>query len=141
LRYQSKPVDIENPPWDPFTASTRVLLSTLTTFTTGFTDVLSAPVKGVQNANQQDSGKEMAKSVGKGFGKMTMALPKATLVDFPLALTEGLHQAPKLYGEEVRDHGKVTDMKSAGIVAGKVSAFVPIIFFLPYLKTRQEHED
>lgn len=120
IRYQSKPIDTESPPWDPVTASTRVLLSTLMSFTTGFTDVLSTPVKGFQSAKGQDTSRSAAKDIGKGFGKMTMALPKATLVDFPVALTEGLHQMPKLYGDEVRDHGKVTDMKSAGVVAGKV---------------------
>jgi len=81
--------------------------------------VLTAPVKGFQA--ERGGGSIVAQRLGSGFMKMGTVLPKATLVDIPLALTEGLHQMPKLYGEKVRDHGKVTDMKSAGIVAGKVS--------------------
>ena len=55
---------------------------------------------------------------------MTGNLTKATLVDVPLALADGLHAVPKLYGEKVRDHGTVTDWKSGGAVTGKV---LPII--------------
>jgi len=74
----------------------------------------------VHRRKNGSGGRETAKIIGTGFGKMAFALPKATLVDFPLALTEGLHHMPRLYGEEVRNHGKVTGMKSGGVVAGKV---------------------
>lgn len=47
------------------------------------------------------------------------SLTKATLVDVPLALADGLHAVPRLYGEKVREHGAVTDWKSGGVVAGK----------------------
>jgi hypothetical protein len=59
-------------------------------------------------------------SVGKGFVGLAGTLTKASLVDIPMALTEGLHQAPALYGEKPRDHGGVTDWKSGSTVAGKV---------------------
>jgi hypothetical protein len=42
------------------------------------------------------------------------------MVDVPLALAEGLRQAPKLLGDDVRDHGPVKDWKSGGTVAMKV---------------------
>lgn len=48
------------------------------------------------------------------------SLTKATLVDAPLALADGLHAVPSLYGEKRRDHGAVTDWRSGGSVAGKV---------------------
>jgi sterol 3beta-glucosyltransferase len=49
------------------------------------------------------------------------SLTKATLVDVPNALADGLHAVPSLYGEKGRDHGAVTDWKSGGAAAGKVT--------------------
>lgn len=60
------------------------------------------------------------KSAGKGISKMTSSVLKGSLVDVPLALTEGLHNLPELYGEKVRKHDKVTDWKSGTAEAGKV---------------------
>jgi hypothetical protein len=48
------------------------------------------------------------KSFGKGFS-----------LDMPLAVSEGLRNAPRLYGGEVYDPGRVTDWKSGGAAAGK----------------------
>lgn len=62
-------------------------------------------------------------AVGKGFAGVTGVVAKGTLVDFPLAMAEGLRNTPKLMGDEVRDHGRVTDAKSGGVVAAKVCAF------------------
>lgn len=62
-------------------------------------------------------------AVGHGMGQMAGSLTKGTLVDFPLALADGLYAVPSLYGEKVRDHGPVTDWKSGGAVAGKVLCF------------------
>lgn len=53
---------------------------------------------------------------------MVTSLVKGTLVDVPLALTEGLHNLPELYGEQVRKHDKITDWKSGTAEAGKVCA-------------------
>ncbi|PQE14327.1 hypothetical protein CJF30_00006908 [Rutstroemia sp. NJR-2017a BBW] len=121
--YQSKPIHIENQRWDPVTAGSSVLLGTLMTFTSGFGQVFAGPAKAYGEKSEENSSKRAAISVGKGFGKMAGALPKATLVDFPLAITEGLHQMPRLYGEEVRDHGRVKDWKSGGVVAGKTFGY------------------
>lgn len=65
-------------------------------------------------------------AAGRGLAKMTESITRGTLVDVPLALTEGLHNVPAMYGGTVRDHGKVDDWKSGGIVAGKVRAWSPI---------------
>ncbi|KAL4936541.1 hypothetical protein BDV06DRAFT_227814 [Aspergillus oleicola] len=54
-----------------------------------------------------------AKSVGKFLGSYF----KGTMVDIPLATTEGLRAIPRLYGEETKDHGTVKDWKS-GLVVG-----------------------
>jgi len=89
-------------------------------FTAGFSEVLTSPAKAFRSKEREGGGKEAAITLGKGFAKMVGVLPKATLVDFPLALTEGLHHLPRIYGEEVRNHGQVKDWKSGGVVAGKV---------------------
>jgi sterol 3beta-glucosyltransferase len=51
---------------------------------------------------------------------MASSVTKGTLVDVPLALTEGFRNAPRIYGGKVRKQEKVTDWKIGGIVAGKV---------------------
>jgi hypothetical protein len=44
---------------------------------------------------------------------------KGMTVDIPLAMTEGMRNIPRLYGEEPRDHGPVTGIKSGFALAGK----------------------
>lgn len=51
---------------------------------------------------------------------MATSVLKGSLIDVPLALTEGLHNLPKLYDENVRRHDKVTDWKSGTAEADKV---------------------
>jgi hypothetical protein len=73
---------------------------------------------------QKDSAKlasEMATASAKSIGMFNLSLFKGTMVDLPLAAAEGLRTAPRLYGEQVQDHGIVTDWKSGFAVAGKVS--------------------
>ena len=60
------------------------------------------------------------KSEGKSVSKMATSVLKWSPVDVPLALTEGLHNLPELYGDKVRKHNKVTDWKSGTAEAGKV---------------------
>lgn len=59
------------------------------------------------------------KEVGRGLGRVETAMAK-TVVDLPLAMADGLHAVPTLYGEKVRDYGPVTGWKSGSIVGGKV---------------------
>jgi hypothetical protein len=57
---------------------------------------------------------------------IAMFAPKALkgmTVDIPLALTDGLKNMPRVYGDTVRDHGPVTDFKSGATVAGKTFAW------------------
>ena len=101
-------------------AGSSVLLGTLFDFTVGFSQVFTGPAKVFQSKEEGGGKKEAAVTFGKGFGKMAGVLPKATLVDFPLAIIEGLHHLPRLYGDEVRNHGQVKDWKSGCGVAAKV---------------------
>jgi hypothetical protein len=72
---------------------------------------------------QHQSGiKTAGKMVGasaKSFGMMYMGMVKGMVVDIPFAAAEGFRAVPRLYGEEIQDHGEVRDWKSGAIVAGK----------------------
>ncbi|KAI9371602.1 UDP-Glycosyltransferase/glycogen phosphorylase [Aspergillus egyptiacus] len=61
----------------------------------------------------------MAGASAKSLGSFVPTALKGMTVDIPLALTEGLRNVPRYYGEEPRDHGPVTDIKSGFTVAGK----------------------
>ena len=54
-----------------------------------------------------------------GVGKFLNHWAKGMLLDMPLAVTEGMRSAPRLYGGEVYDPGPVTDWKTGGRAAGK----------------------
>ena len=56
-----------------------------------------------------------AKSLGKAVGYWY----KGVLIDMPLAVSDGLRAVPRLYGDEVKDHGSVRDWKSGATFAGK----------------------
>ena len=55
----------------------------------------------------------------KSLGKVVGYWYKGMLVDMPLAASEGLRAVPRLYGDEVKEHGNVQDWKSGATVAGK----------------------
>ncbi|KAH6658657.1 hypothetical protein BKA67DRAFT_591502 [Truncatella angustata] len=61
-------------------------------------------------------------SIG-GVSKLVGHCTRATYVDVPLAITEGLRAVPKFYGGAVRDYGHVTDWKSGFSKAGKHMVF------------------
>lgn len=65
----------------------------------------------------------VAGASAKSIGMLGPTAAKGMLVDFPLALTEGLKSVPELYGGKVRHHGPVTDAKSGAAVAGKTFAW------------------
>ncbi|KAG4429362.1 hypothetical protein IFR05_015161 [Cadophora sp. M221] len=121
--YQPKPTLIDNTRWDPLTAGSSVLLGTAFDFTLGFSEVVTGSAQAFQSKENGGGGKEAAITSGKGLGKMVGVVPKAALVDFPVAMAEGLRRVPALYGEEVRDHGRVEDWRSGGVVAGKTFGY------------------
>ncbi|CZR37590.1 uncharacterized protein FPRO_07219 [Fusarium proliferatum ET1] len=65
----------------------------------------------------------MAGASAKSAGKIGQTVTKGMLVDFPLAITEGLKSVPHLYGGNIRNHGPVKDAKSDMVVAGKTFAW------------------
>lgn len=65
----------------------------------------------------------MVTATGKSIGALLAVETKGVLVDLPLAAAEGMFAVPTLYGEKVRDHGKVTGAKSGAIAAGKAFTY------------------
>ncbi len=61
------------------------------------------------------------KAVGRGFGKVGLALTK-TAIDLPRAVADGLHNVPELYGEKVREIGPIRGWKSGSKTGLKVRA-------------------
>lgn len=59
------------------------------------------------------------KGSASGVGGFFKHYYKGLLLDLPYAVSEGMRNAPKLYGGQVYDPGAVTDWKSGGIAAGK----------------------
>ncbi|KAK4099183.1 glycosyltransferase family 1 protein [Parathielavia hyrcaniae] len=54
-----------------------------------------------------------------GVGNFFKHWTKGMYLDMPLAVSEGMRNAPRLYGGEVYDPGRVTDWKSGGAAAGR----------------------
>lgn len=59
------------------------------------------------------------KGSAAGIGGVIGHSYKGMLLDLPYAVTEGMRNAPKLYGGQVYDPGAVTDWKSGGIAGAK----------------------
>jgi hypothetical protein len=70
-------------------------------------------LKNMQVDSAVDTGKGLARIVGAGF---------KSPMDFSLNVAKGFHNVPKLYGGEVRQVDKVTDLKSGLSTAAKVSS-------------------
>ncbi|OTB04466.1 glycosyltransferase family 1 protein [Hypoxylon sp. CI-4A] len=69
--------------------------------------------------NSLGLGGEVAMGVASGLGGLIGNVSKGIFLDVPLALTEGMRNAPKLYGGTVQNHGPVTGWKSGLMVSGK----------------------
>lgn len=61
-----------------------------------------------------------AGAAGKGLGKMGGGFAKGMLLDLPVAMADGFHAMPMLYGDKKMDRGAITDWKSGMAVGGKV---------------------
>ncbi|KAK7052338.1 glycosyltransferase family 1 protein [Favolaschia claudopus] len=93
---------------------------------TTFDDASSSHSSEFQQGSSSGSGRSgmaiagaMTAASGKSVGRLVTGFVRGTLVDIPLAVTEGLRGVPELYGEELKDYGQVKDWKSGARVAGK----------------------
>jgi hypothetical protein len=92
---------------------------------TGEHSIVAADIDSVRSSSKQTpvSAGKLASASGKSIAMFAPKAVKGVMVDIPLALTEGLKNVPRAYGETVRDHGPVTDFKSGATVAGKTFAW------------------
>ena len=83
----------------------------------------------VRTCNEPGSGKDydMLRQTGvhtsKGFGRIAKAALQSPM-DLSVSITEGFHNAPKLWGDDtVRPQQQVSDFKSGAKAFGKEFAF------------------
>ncbi|KAM0490255.1 hypothetical protein ACHAP8_011729 [Fusarium lateritium] len=75
--------------------------------------------RSTNDLHQQHGTVAALKGSASGVGGFFKHYSKGMLLDLPYAVSEGMRNAPKLYGSQVYDPGAVTDWKSGGIAAGK----------------------
>ncbi|KAI6799431.1 glycosyltransferase family 1 protein [Hortaea werneckii] len=89
--YKPNAIYLENDRWDPLTATSSALLSSVVDFGRGFGTLVTAPLK-------TDTGRSGgARASARGAGKMVNSVLKGSLVDVPIALTEGFNNVPLMY--------------------------------------------
>ncbi|KAG8629853.1 hypothetical protein KVT40_001472 [Elsinoe batatas] len=124
---ETEPIHIENRRWDPITASSSSMIGLTTDMVNHTFGIFKNPYDEImaskaREEDDQSGGKTALRAVGssaKSVSMMNVSLFKGTMVDLPLALTEGLKAVPKLYGEAPQKHGAVDGWMSGGVVAGK----------------------
>ncbi|RAQ98940.1 sterol glucosyltransferase [Stemphylium lycopersici] len=130
--HETYPIFITNPRWDPVTSTTSACVGIVGDMGIAAKSMVIDPFTGpkpeIASSSSSTSSKKqsggaaagrVAVDVSKGFGKFVGAYFKGVIVDLPLATTEGFRNVPKLYGEEVKDHGNVTGALSGFQVGGK----------------------
>ena len=98
--------------------------------TTSAVGIVADPVKVYLNNQKEDSEDktqlklhgQAALASAKSVDRLALGALKGGMVDVPLALAEGFRNAPRLWGETVKEQEEITGWKSGATVAGKVSA-------------------
>ncbi|KAH6643326.1 glycosyltransferase family 28 domain-containing protein [Truncatella angustata] len=120
---RSKEYDTDVQRWDPVSGGAASILGTMTDFSKALGGVFIDPFKSYKRVGEKGDGESAAgvalTEVGDRLGSMAGVVTKGALVDMPLALAEGLKNVPRLYGEEIQDHGTVNDWQSGSKVAAK----------------------
>ncbi|KAF3047760.1 hypothetical protein E8E12_011621 [Didymella heteroderae] len=124
LSYDTQPIFINNPRWDPVTSTSSAYISWVHDITSSSTGIIRSPISELRRSNAEgasggQTAGRMATASAKKFGRFNMTILKGLGVDIPYACAEGFRAVPKLYGEEVKDHGDVKDWSSGFEVAGK----------------------
>ena len=124
LSYDIQPTFISNPRWDPVTSTSSAYISLVRDITCSSTGIIHSPISELRRSNAEGAsggetaGRMVTASI-KEFGRLNKAIFKGLGVDIPYACAEGFHAVPKLYGEQVENHGEVKDWSSGFEVAGK----------------------
>ncbi|PSN74344.1 putative sterol glucosyltransferase [Corynespora cassiicola Philippines] len=145
--YATHPLAITHTRWDPITSTSSAGLSTVHGMTKSATGLLIDPYDQIKNSKEDSSALSTAGKIAggtaKNFGKFNMHFFKGAIVDLPYAAAEGFRAVPRLYGEEVQDHGQVKDWKSGFGVAGKsfthgVAGGASDLFVKPFQEAKKE---
>lgn len=83
----------------------------------------SASIKSSASATKSISAGQMASASAMSLAMFAPKALKGMTVDIPLAITDGLKNVPRAYGDTPRDHGPVTGFRTGATVAGKTFAF------------------
>lgn len=81
------------------------------------TSLQTPPDTCTTNTNTEVHTKRVALVAASSIGKLLGRPSRGALVDLPLAAVEGMRAVPRIYGDELKAHGKVTDWKSGGAAA------------------------
>ncbi|KXJ86093.1 glycosyltransferase family 28 domain-containing protein [Microdochium bolleyi] len=123
LRVKEFDTDVKR--WDPISGGAASTLGMLTDLTVSLGDIFVDPYKAYKERaaapdnNSAAAAGRAAVAVGGGVVKVYGVVLQGVFVDGPVAMAEGMRNVPRLYGEEVKEQGKVTDWKSGGAVAAK----------------------
>jgi hypothetical protein len=125
-RYKCNNIEIENKRWDPLSAGGSTLFDTVMGLRsdgkTMVASVQKAKTLRRENSDGASSGTGAATvAVGKGLGKISTGFAKGVILDLPVAMADGFHALPVLYGDKKMERGAVKDWKSGMKVGGKVS--------------------
>ncbi|PQE06092.1 glycosyltransferase family 1 protein [Rutstroemia sp. NJR-2017a BBW] len=110
-------------PWDPLSGFAAAVFGAISSSSS---DVSRTRVR---SRNESSTGKDhdMLRQTGahtsKGFGRIVKTALRSP-IDLSMSITEGFHNAPKLWGDDtVRPPQKVSDLKSGAKAVGKEFAF------------------
>ncbi|KAG8532911.1 uncharacterized protein KY384_002789 [Bacidia gigantensis] len=129
--YGPTPILITNKRWDPFTSAGSSGMRVATDLTSSFVGIVADPVKVYLDNNKPGSADksqlklhgQAALASARNIDHLAVGAFKGGVVDIPLALAEGFRNAPKLWGQSVKDHGEITGWQSGVAVAGKVRIY------------------
>lgn len=144
-RFRSCDYELNHGPWEPFSGGAFAVSSLFYNVLKGFGEIASdinrfstavgnsnearrkAPIQYSTQSSKNGTGSRpvtRAKGPGAGSVKGVARIVKATLrspMAFTLALAQGAHNAPRLWGDKtVREQDRVTGLRSGLTVAGKV---------------------
>lgn len=105
--------EAERDPTDPLSG---VLLATYDTVEQIVYGVAEGPITAATSKNPV---KGIAVGTGKGLGRIIGTSLKAPM-SLTYGIARGFHNTPKLYGDEVRDVGKITGVPTGLLAAAKV---------------------
>ncbi|KAI5236269.1 glycosyltransferase family 1 protein [Aureobasidium subglaciale] len=123
--YKPYPITIENQRWDPLTSSASAIMGAavdVSTAVSGLFFGLKSELKQPSNSRDESGDRRTARiaiKTSRSVAEIGGVAVKASFVDYPMALVDGLDGIPALLGGKTRRYEPVTDWRSGGRVACK----------------------